>query len=580
VARKTRGGSPPLDQDDPRRFVEDALAYAKRTAGDPASASIHARAACERFIRDHTEAQKDSKWRFDDLAAVKAMLFAQQMPNIKGPEANKPVRLMDWQKFAFANIFGFKEAGTETRRFRQGGIFVPKGNGKTTISAPLAMYMTFGEGEGGAEGYAAAVTRDQARILFDTAQNMVRRSPDMQREWRVGVLTNSIFQEHTASRFIPISSDAKALDGLNVAVAVCDEIGSHRTSEVYDALITAMGKRRQPFLLSISTATSNSAGIGKQVWDYVMRVVQGGQDDDRLFGIIYSIDDQDDPWEEATWIKANPGWGRSVQPDAIRAIMRQARNNPSQEASARTRHLNVWVGADEALFSTRAWNACGDPALHISAFEGRECYIGVDLASRADLAAVVSVFPQQVTVDGVPSLQFTVFSRCYLNEAAVMEARNPSYPGWAANNELIITPGNETDFNTIESDILDMCKRFHVVSLAFDPYNSVHLAQRLTTQGVPCVEFRSNTLNFSPATRELEAAIRGGRIQHDMNGPLAWCIGNVVGHTDARDNVYPRKARPENKIDAAIALIMAIARATTHVGTTSIYESRGLLTLG
>jgi phage terminase large subunit-like protein len=579
VARR-KAPAPPSG-DDPRRFVSDALAYAQRTADDPASASIHARAACERFIRDHAEAQKSgSRWSFDDMSAIKAMLFAQQMPNIKGPEANKPIRLMDWQKFTYANIFGFKEAGTETRRFRQAGIFVPKGNGKTTISAPLAMYMTFGEGEGGAEGYAAAVTRDQARILFDTAQNMVRRSPDMQREWRVGVLTNSIFQEHTASRFIPISSDAKALDGLNVAVAVCDEIGSHRTSEVYDALITAMGKRRQPFLLSISTATSNSAGIGKQVWDYVLRVVQGGQDDDRLFGIIYSIDDQDDPWEESTWIKANPGWGHSVQPDAIRAIMRQARNNPSQEASARTRHLNVWVGADEALFSTRAWNACGDPALDISAFEGRECHIGVDLASRADLAAVVAVFPQQITADGKDSQLFTVFSRCYLNEAAVMEARNPSYPGWAANNELIITPGNETDFNTIESDILDMARRFRVLSLAFDPYNSVHLAQRLTSQGVPCVEFRSNTLNFSPATRELEAAIRGGRIQHDMNGPLGWCIGNVVGHTDARDNVYPRKARPENKIDAAIALIMAIARATSQVEASSVYETRGLLVLG
>jgi phage terminase large subunit-like protein len=260
--------------------------------------------------------------------------------------------------------------------------------------------------------------------------------------------------------------------------------------------------------------------------------------------------------------------------------MRQARNNPAQEMSARTRHLNVWVGADEALFSTRAWNACGDPALHISAFEGRDCYLGVDLASRADLAAVVAVFPERVTADGRDSLLFTVFSRCYLNEAAVMEARNPSYPGWAANNELIITQGNETDFHTIETDIIDMCKRFRVCSLAFDPYNAVHMAQRLTAEGVPCREFRSNALNFSPATRELEAAIRGGRLQHDMNGPLGWCIGNVVGHTDARDNVYPRKARHENKIDAAVALIMAIAQATDQVDPASVYETRGLLTLG
>jgi len=129
---------------------------------------------------------------------------------------------------------------------------------------------------------------------------MVRRSPEMRAEWGVGELTNSIFQQSTASKFVPISSDPKALDGLNVQVGVCDEIGSHRTSEVYDALITAMGKRRQPFLLSISTATGNTAGIGKQLWDYGLRVLQQGQEDDRFFAAIYSIDDGDDPWDEAT----------------------------------------------------------------------------------------------------------------------------------------------------------------------------------------------------------------------------------------------------------------------------------------
>src|SRR5262249_34818210 len=189
---------------------------------------------------------------------------------------------------------GLAEAGlrehlrlrTTTLRFRQGAVFVPKGNGKTTVSAPLALHMTFGEGEGGAEGYAAAVTRDQARILFDTAKHMVSRSAEMKREWGVGALTNSIFQEETASNFVPISSDAKALDGLNVQCAVCDEIGSHRTSEVYDALITAMGKRRQPFLLSISTATGNTSGIGKQLWDYGLRVLQQSHVDDRVLAIM------------------------------------------------------------------------------------------------------------------------------------------------------------------------------------------------------------------------------------------------------------------------------------------------------
>ena len=562
---------------DPRKFVADALAYARKTAEDPTAASMHARLACERFLRDYDEAQKDSRWYFDENAALRAMIFASAMPNIKGPLADKPIKLMDWQKLVFSNVFGFKSREDDARRFRQGVVYVPKGNGKTTISAPLALYMTFGENEGGAEGYAAAVTRDQARILFETAQNMVRRSDDMRARWQVGVLTNSIFQERTASRFIPISSDAKALDGLNVSVAVCDEIGSHRTSEVYDALSTAMGKRRQPFLLSISTATQNNAGIGRQLWDYGLRVLNGVQEDDRLFTIIYSIDDTDDPWDEATWIKANPAWGVSVQPDAIRGIMRQARNNPAQESAVRTRHLNIWIGADEALFSTRQWTLCADRDLKIEDLEGRECHLALDLASKSDLAALVAVFPEANDADGEKySSKYSVFARCYLNEAAVMEARNPSYPGWAASNELIITPGNETDYGAIEDDVLQWCRRFRVRSMAYDPWGSTQLAQRLGSLGVPVIEFRSNTQNFSEPTKELEAAIRAGRIRHDGNGPLAWCVGNVVGHFDARGNVYPRKARPENKIDAAVALIMAIAR-SMQPKPTSVYETRGLI---
>lgn len=555
-----------------RALGDDAIRYADQIAARPERASFHARLAAERFLRDLEEARHDgSQWAFRGELADRAMLFAQQMPNIKGPEASKPIRLMDWQKFIYANLFGFVEREGGARRFRQAVVYVPRGNGKTTISAPLAMYLTFGEGEGGAEGYAAAVTRDQARILFDVAQNMVRRSPKMREEWGVGVMTHSIYQQATASKFVPISSDAKSLDGKSVQVAVCDEIASHRTSEVYDALLTAMAKRRAPLLLSISTATGNTAGIGKQVWDYGLRVLQAKQADDRLFCAIYSVDDDDDPWAEETWIKANPGWGQSVQPDAIRAIMRQARNNPAQESAAKTRHLNIWVGADEALFSLRAWHACANRELHLADYIGRPCHLGLDLASKTDLAAVAIVFPQDD--------RYVVFVKCFTNEAAVMEARNPSYPGWAAEGDLVVTPGDETDFSYIEDEILRLCHDFRAESVAYDPWAATQLAQRLSDQGVPMVEFRSSTQNFSEPTKEFDAAMRGGRLEHDGNGVLTWCIGNVVGREDARSNVYPKKARPENKIDAAIATIMGVARCMTAPGP-SVYESRGLIVLG
>jgi phage terminase large subunit-like protein len=357
---------------------------------------------------------------------------------------------------------------------------------------------------------------------------------------------------------------------LNVQIAVCDEVASHRTSEVYDVLLTAMGKRRHPMLLSISTATSNNSGIGKQLWDYAVRVLEGAQADERVFALIYTLDPEDDPWDEASWIKANPSWGQAVQPDAIRAIMRQARNNPAQESAAMTRHLNIWMGADEALFSTRAWRSRSNTLLCLEDFAGYEAHMGLDLASKTDLASCVLTFPTKAS-DG--ALSYSTFHRSFLNEAAVLEARNPSYPGWAAEGYLTVTMGNETDFSTIEDWLLECCQRFRVISVAYDPWAATQFAQRMVAQRVPMVEFRATTQNFSEPTKELDAAIRGGRIQHDGDPVLEWAVGNVVGRYDARSNVYPRKSREENKIDPAVALIMTIGRCMAAVEAESNYNN-------
>lgn len=552
--------------------VATAVAYANDVLSGRVAACRLVQLTCERFLRDLDAAQSDQgPWAFRPELAERAMIFAGLLPNIRGPEAGQPLRLMPWQRLVFANLFGFVERSTNERRFRQAVVFVPRGNGKTSIAAPLALYLTFLDGEGGAEGYAAAVSRDQARILFDTARQMVLRCPEIRRRYGVAALANAIWQERTASNFRPISSEANALDGLNVQVAVCDEIGSHKTPAVYDVLLTAMGKRRQPLLISISTATGNATGIGKQLWDYSTRVLERKQEDDRLFTLIYTVDDGDDPWDEATWIKANPGWGQTVQPDAIRAIMQQARNNPAQEAAAMTRHLNIWLGADEALFSTQAWRRCTDPDLSLADFDGQECHLALDLASKTDLAALGLVFPRRAESGHT---EYVVFARCYLNEAAVLEARNASYPGWAAEGHLVITEGNETDFTRIEEDVQEFCRRFRVLSVAFDPWAATQFAQRMLAQEVPMVEFRATTANFSEPTKELDAAMRAGRLRHDGNPVLDWCIGNVVGRYDARSNVYPRKAKPEQKIDAAITTIMGIGRVLASQPARSRYEDR------
>ncbi len=260
--------------------VASGIHYARDVVSGKLPACRLVQLACNRFLIELQDAERRrGQWEFRAELAERAMTFAGLMPNIKGPEAGRPLRLMPWQRFVFVNVFGFVERGTNNRRFRQAVIFVPRGNGKTSLAAPLALYLSFLDGEGGAEGYAAAVTRDQARILFDTAREMVRRSPEIRRRYGVEALANTIWQERTSSNFRPISSDAKALDGLNVQIAICDEIASQKTSEVYDVLLTAMGKCRNPLLVAISTATGNNSGIGKQLWDYAVRVLEGTQED-------------------------------------------------------------------------------------------------------------------------------------------------------------------------------------------------------------------------------------------------------------------------------------------------------------
>jgi phage terminase large subunit-like protein len=540
--------------------VIDGIRYAEEVVAGAIPAGRMVKLACRRFLADLDRATRPRcRWRFDPQAAARPILFAELMPNVKGPEAGRPIRTMPWQRWVLINLFGFVDRKTGDRRFRQATIWVPRGNGKTTLAAPVALYMSFMEGEGGAEGYAAAVTRDQARILWDTAKEMVSRSPALRARFGIAATKHSIFQENTASKFVSISSDAKALDGLNVHIAVCDEIGSHRSANVYDVLLTALGKRRQPMLVSISTATGNNAGIGKKVHDYAQRILEGLVTDDRFFCVIYAAEADDPVWEESTWRKANPGWGVTVQPDAIRAIANQARSSPAQEIAFKTRHLNLWTSADASLFSLEAWKGCRDAALRLEDFIGRTCYVGLDLSAKIDLTAAVLLFPLHEA--GEPE-RYAVFARSWLPEATVQASRNPSYPEWVKAGALVQTEGEVTDYEAIEETLRDWHARFDIQAIGYDPWSARQLAQRMTNDGMPMVEVRQTVMNLSEPTKTFDALMRSRRIAHTGDPVLAWAVSCVVGRRDEKDNVFPKREKnSEGKVDPAIATIIALALA-------------------
>ena len=557
--------------------LRPAVKYAKDVADGVTPAGQWARRACSRFVADLAAAESSrSPWAFDEERARAPIMFAALMVNIKGPEADHPIVLLPYERWVLANLFGFVDRKTGRRRFRQASVWVPKGNGKTTLAAVLGLCVTFTEGEGGAEGYSAAVSYTQASIAFDMARRMAEKTPDFRERFGVNVNVYAVSQPRTASSFKALSSNTKALDGLNVHFAVLDEIGSHKSTAIYDALITATGKRAEPLLISISTATDNTTGVGRQVWNYTQAVLAGLIRDDRFFGVIYDADAEDDPWTEATWRKANPGWGRLVQPEALRAMAQQALASPALQAAFKTRHLNIWVAANAALFDIRMWEKCADPTLKLEDFKGKPCIAGLDMATRTDFAAGVLLFPQDED-DGKRS--YALFCNAWLPEAAVDAGRNPLWVQWAQDGALTVTEGEVTDYDAIEGWLDQAAHDFELKECGYDPFDLTQLSQRLRNQGFPMHEYRPSTLNFSEPTKLLDALMREGRIRHNGDPVLTWCMGNVVGHYDARSNVYPRKESEEKKIDAAVATIIAlgVSIAAEKDGGGYIYTDTDLL---
>lgn len=466
------------------------------------------------------------------------------------------IRLAEWQVFSLATAFGWVDENGN-RRFRRVYIEVPRGNGKSAISSTIGLYMLALDGEAGAEVYSAATTRDQARIVFRDAQAMARKMERFRQRFGIEVTAQAIVQLRSSSAFKALSADGHTLDGLNIHLAVVDELHAHKGREVYDVLETGLGKRPQSLLWMITTAGANKHGVCYEVRDYVLKVLAGAVADraaEATFGIVYTIDEGDDPFAEETLRKANPNWGVSVDPSIVMQTAAKAKQVATARANYLTKHLNVWVDANSALYDTAHWRKCEDKALDEADFASDESVIALDLASKIDIAAKVNVYRREI--EGRD--HFYAFPRFFLPRAAIEEDRHPMYRGWEMQGDIEATPGETIDFATVEDEIRLEAPGRSIAAVVADPWQAQYLLSNLQRDNFPASEFRQTVANMSEATKTLDALMREGRIHHPGNAVLNWMIGNVVGHFDAKDNVYPRKELPANKIDGAVALIMAL----------------------
>ena len=434
-------------------------------------------------------------------------------------------------------------------------IEVPRKNGKSSLSSGVALFMLAADGEQGAEVYSAATTRDQARIVFDDAKAMAERTPDLRTYLGVAILQHSITVAHTASKFTPLAAEGSTLDGLNVHFAVIDELHAHKTRAVYDVIDTARGAREQSLLWNITTAGTDRSGICYERRTHITKVLDRVVEDASMFGIIYSIDDQDDPFLPSSWAKANPNWGVSVLKEDMEAAARKAEAMPSALNNFLTKRLNVWVSGESSWMDMRAWERCGDRAFGIHEIPaGAKCWMGLDLAQKKDFAALCLVFE----IDGV----WHVCTRLYLNELAVHESGNAHLSGWARSGYVQVTDGDITDFDVLADDMRRYCRLFDVQEIAFDPALSMYFAGKLIEEGLPLVEITQRSMFFTPPLIQVENLVHEKKLRHDGNPVMNWMVSNLVVKVSKFNELRaPTKERPENKIDGPMAMLMALGRA-------------------
>lgn len=546
-------------------YVESAQEYARAVQAKEIPACKWARLAIARQIADlEREPSPDWPWIFSHEAAEAPCAFAELLPHIKGKWARERrlIELEPWQCFILTTVFGWVHRDTGLRRFREGYVEVPRKNAKSTLSSGLSLFMLSADGEHGAEVYSAATTRDQARIVFDDAKSMAERTPDLRTYLGVAIMQHCITVAHTASKFAPLAAEGSTLDGLNVHFAVIDELHAHKTRAVYDVIDTARGAREQSLLWLITTAGTDRSGICYERRTHVTKLLDGVIEDPAVFGIIYTIDEDDDPFLPSSWAKANPNWGKSVLTDDMEAAARKAEAMPSALNNFLTKRLNVWVSGESPWMDMRAWERCADTGLRqISDYTGAKAWIGLDLAQKKDFAALSLVFE----INDI----WHVYTRLYLNELAIQESGNAHLAGWSRQGYVQVTEGDITDFDIVADDLRSLCQQFDVQEIAFDPALSMYFAGKLIEEGLPLVEITQRAMFFTPALIQVENLVLEKKMRHDGNPVMGWMVSNlVVKVSKFNELMSPTKERPENKIDGPIAMLMALGRALSTVEQT------------
>lgn len=515
---------------------------------------------------------------YDKDAADFAVMFIESLCHTKGTWAGKPFELIDWQEQIIRDIFGtLKPNGY--RQFNTAYIEIPKKQGKSELAAAVALLLCCGDGEERAEVYGCAADRQQAAIVFDVAADMVRMCPALNKRVKILASQKRIIYTPTNSFYQVLSAEAYSKHGFNIHGVVFDELHTQPNRKLFDVMTKGSGDARmQPLYFLITTAGTDTNSICYETHQKAKDILEGRKIDPTFYPVIYGANEDDDWTDPKVWKKANPSLDITVGIDKVKAACESAKQNPGEENSFRQLRLNQWVKQAVRWMPMEKWDACNF-AVSEEELEGRVCYGGLDLSSTTDMTAFVLVFPPLDEDD-----KYMVLPYFWVPEDTLdlrVRRDHVPYDVWERKGYLQTTEGNVVHYGYIEKFIERLGEKYNIREIAFDRWGAVQMVQNLEGMGFTVVPFGQGFKDMSPPTKELMKLVLEKRIAHSGHPVLRWNMDNIFIRTDPAGNIKADKEKSTEKIDGAIATIMALDRAIRCGNDTqeSVYDNRGILVI-